>query len=1327
MKLRKIVVVLVLTFVFPAGFRAQQTSSVGGTVQDKSGGVVAGAVVKISNGTEWSQTTVTNERGEYLIIGLRPGTYMVMVSAPGFKDLQATSVSLTTGQAARLDATLEPAEVSAKVTVEGQTTSKIETESSQISGTITEKELTKLGLNGRNFTQLIVLAPGVSNQTGQDEARVGVKGSVKYSVNGGRVEYNTFDVDGSDVLNASINRSDSSLVVYPSLDALSDVQVLTSNYGAQYGKSASGSVLVTTKSGTDHFHGDLYYFNRNEAFNARNFFDQTSKAPLYRKHDVGFTLGGPLFVPGHYNKARDKTFFFWSEEFRLERDPEDFNFNSAVPSLAERDGNFSDVCPFVRPGGSVVFNPAEYPDCPATLENGANGLQYRTLAGNQLAKDFTDSRNGAFPYIDPVAKALLGTNVIPLPNSGTGCSSSINSCFNTVISPDTYWREELFRLDHNFSSKLRGSFRYIHDEWDTTVPTPQWPYSGQRNSFPTIQNNFYGPGLSMVARLTHTISNSLVNDLLFSYTTAHITLTNKSGLGAQWQRPDALSAMGSLFNNGFGGKIPGIVVGGTNAAYGGIGFRVDSSYMPWQFANPTYGVRDDASKVIGNHYLQFGTQVVVAQKNEVNPPVGANTGNVAGILTFDNAGGGNAFANFLTGGIRSFQQDSTQRKYYNRYTTVEPYVQDTWRATRRFTLNLGVRLSLFGAFHEKNLNAWNFDPDFYNPALAAQVGFDPALGFLTDRPNSPPDCGPRTSACTPILLNLQRLDPRITNGLVQCGKTITSSSGAFYNNVPASCMEGHLFNPAPRIGFAWDPTGSGKTSIRGGYGIFFEHGTGNEMNTGSLEGSAPLVLDMTASFPFTYKAIGEFGPNKVAFPLNVTAIQKRAVWPYMQQWSLSVQREVGGSLLASLAYVGSKGTHLTAEQQINQLRPVNSASNPFSTGVPLTRSVCQTYIPGVNTFTVGQQSIDKSNPAYVNILAACIGTGVRSPANPQALLFPPDANWLRQAFPGFGQIFLLSNVADSNYHALQSTLRRTKGPLILSLAYTYSHSLDNSSDRSDATFVNAFDLASNKASSNFDQRHLFNLSYIWQLDFRRIGRALVGGSSLLPRTNNAETQNAFPQSGSPGAHAHGGIGSGIFDTLFQGWELSGLTTYQTGTPFTIINGGSSTGLSLLDNAGVANGTGAGSYPDMVADPHLAPTANREVAKSFGPLLGSPAAFVAPRGLTFGNAGRNSFNNPARLNVDMSLLKHFTLGESRSLEFRIEAFNVFNHTQFRLYNPDKGNTASNIVSCYGGANLSAAGGRNSDGTTTDCLTGNSFLHPVDAHRPRTMQFGLKLYF
>jgi len=204
----------------------------------------------------------------------------------------------------------------------GGTVGKVETGASNIEGTITAPEVVKAPLNGRNFTQLIALAPGVSNQTGQDEAKVGVVGSVKYSVNGGRVEYNTFEVDGADVLNTGINGAASTLIVYPSLDAINEVKVLTSNYGAQYGRTASGTVVVTTKSGENFggkYHGAAYEFLRNEFFNSRNYFDQGAHAPLYRRHDFGGTFGGPLTIPSVYNTKKDKTFVFFSEEFRLEK------------------------------------------------------------------------------------------------------------------------------------------------------------------------------------------------------------------------------------------------------------------------------------------------------------------------------------------------------------------------------------------------------------------------------------------------------------------------------------------------------------------------------------------------------------------------------------------------------------------------------------------------------------------------------------------------------------------------------------------------------------------------------------------------------------------------------------------------------------------------------------------------------------------------------------------------------------------------------------------------------------------------------------------------
>ncbi len=1275
---------------------AKEKGAITGIVTDQTGAVLPGATATITNGAGVAQTATTNDRGEYSLLGLRPGTYGLTISAPAFKDFHSDGLALSAGQSIAIDAVLEPAGTSTSVNVEGQKVGQVETETSQVVGNITQKELVSLGLNGRNFTQLIALTPGVSNQTGQDEAKVGILGSVRYSVNGGRVEYNSFNVDGGDVLNAGLNGNQSTLIVYPSLDALSEVQVLTSNYGAMYGQSASGTVLATTKSGTNQFHGVGYEFIRNEFFNARNYFDQTKEAPLYRRNDFGGTIGGPLYIPGVYNTNKDKTYFFFSEEFRYERTPTDFN--QAVPSVAERGGNFSDVCPLVLPGFQTDFTRSAYPDCPAFGKDQNTGKP-ETYPGNQVP-------------IDPNAQAILGTNIIPVPTSTTGCTSTIGSCFDATVSPSTYWREELFRIDQNINSKTKASFRYIHDSWDTTILSPQWGVV--QNSFPTIQSTFTGPGISMLAHLTNTISPTLLNEFVFSYTTDHINLQNIDANGVQWQRPAGLTA-GYIFNNGFGGKVPGIVIGGTNAAYGGFGFGVDPAYLPWHHSNPTYSFGDGLSKVVGKHNLQFGVQFVIFQRNELNQAVGANTGDQQGILTFSNVSSfnskGNAFADFLLGaptgtpgilegGVKTFQQDSTQGNYYNRYRIAEPYFQDDWRATSRLTLNLGLRVSLYGNWHEKYNNVYNWVPSVYSAAVAAQATVDPFTGLLLNGP--PSVCNPAgslTSPCSPIPLNLNNLDPRITNGLQRCG----------VNGVPDGCMTSHLFNPAPRIGFAWDPWGDGKTSIRAGYGVFFHHGIGNEANTGSLEGSAPLVLDMTQNHPTSYECIGGVGQGcgaSGAFPLNVTAIPTQSVWPYVQQWSFGVQRELTKNTVATLGYVGSKGTHLTTELQVNQLVPAVSTDNPFgpnglAPGQPITTTLCNSYNGTSFTFVTPTNPSGtpwyNTNADFVNLQAACFGTPGKS---------FPDPNSLRTFAPGFGQIFSLQNVADSNYNGLQATLRRNTGPLTLGVSYTYSHSIDDSSDRSDTTLVNSFNLSSNKASSNFDQRHLLNISYVYKLD--SFVNKLRYWFSDIGYDDSAPKSVPMPENPSSWTRA-----------LEDGWELSGITLFQTGTPFSVINGGSSTGISVLDNAGVANGTGAGSYPDVIGNPHQAAPFGGNNYQSIGPILANPAAFGAPVGLTFGNAGRNFMNNPSRLNFDVALLKHFKITEGSNLEFRAEAFNVFNHTQFRIYDPDKGNTGSNTITCYGGPDNSAG--------DPSCLAGNSFLHPVDAHRPRTMQFGLKYNF
>ncbi|MFL6354447.1 MAG: carboxypeptidase regulatory-like domain-containing protein [Bryobacteraceae bacterium] len=1136
--------------------------SIAGSVTDSSGGAVPNATIEVSSvGQGFTRTTTSRGGGDYLVPGLPPGTYNITVTANGFQKYQVSGLVLRVAEKARADATLNVGAVSTEVTVAGTNAAPVETESSELSGVVTTKQINQTVLNGRNFTQLVTLVPGVSNQTGQDEGQVGINGNVAYSINGGRTEYNNWELDGGDNMD---NGSNSTLNVYPNVDAIAEFRVLTSNYGAQYGRNGSGTIETVTKSGTRDFHGDLFEFLRNEDFNARNFFQETR--PSYKKHDYGYTIGGPVFIPKLYNTSKQKTFFFFSEEWRRDRVPGD-TFHRQVPSNAQRSGNFSELCP--APGSAV--DTTAFPDCPVNPVTGAY------FPGNQVP-------------VDPNAQILLGTT-IPAATAGSGAQSF----FNAAPVLPTNFREELVRVDQNFSDKVRFFYRFTHDSWNTIVPRPLW---GNESDFPTVQTNFVGPGVSMVANLAVSASPTLLNETVFSYTTDHILLTAIGNAS----RPANFTATG-LFNNGFGGLLPEVTLA-NGAPYGG-GFTAGTGYFPWNNANPTFTYKDQVTKIAGPHNLYFGAYFVAGQKNEQNSP------SLQGVLTFSNSSGvstGNAFADFLTGRIASFQQNNNKIKYYNRYKILEPYFQDDWHVSKRLTLNLGLRLSLFGTYREKYKQAYNWEPGAYDPAQAPLID---ATGDITGQAGA--------------------LVPGIGNpftGIVQCGAP----------GVPRGCLAGHLFNPAPRVGFAFDPVGDGKTAIRGGYGIFFEHTNGNEGNTESLEGSPPLSLSSTQYNIVGYTNIGGGG---LLFPLGPNSIPTKAIWPYMQQWHFDVQRDLGQQTVLTVSYVGSKGTHLTDQRDINQIFPTPASANPFRPGQPITQGNC-------DSFTVNGAPV--TGQAAANLNVAC----------------GADPNVYRP-FPGFGSITGLEDQANSSYNAFQVSGRHYIGHVSMSVAYTWSHSIDDSSDRYDGSFVNSYNLGQSRASSNFDQRHLLTFNYVYDLPF----------------------------------FTH----KGFLHTVLGGWQTSGLVTFQTGTPFSVVNG------VFGDNAGVGNGIGTGSYVDVIGNPNATPPV-REVPDIVGPLLYNPGAFAQPTGLTFGNAGRNIMRNPTRTNWDVGLFKRFPIkSETRAIEFRAEAFNVLNHTQW--------NGIDNNASCYAGPNNSAG--------DPSCLGGSTFLHPTAAHNPRIMQLGMKFLF
>lgn len=1140
MKLR-LLVLGVLTVV-PGILLAQDTATLTGTVRDVKGAVLPKAAVIIKNTANGlTRNLTTNSDGEYLAAALPAGHYNITVTAEGFRQYRAQDVTLRVTQNARIDVTLLVGDVSSEITVQGKGLAQVNTQSSELAGTITGKEITQLQLNGRNFTQLITLVPGVSNQTGADEGAVGKQGNVHYSVNGGRTENNNWEVDGGDMMD---NGSNATLNVYPNIEAIDEVQVLTSNYGAQYGKNASGTVEVETKSGTNQFHGSAYEFLRNEAFNAHYFFDRPGdpKTP-YKKNDFGYTVGGPIW--------KNHTFFFWAQGWRRENVPQDFL--SPTPSLANRQGNFNDVC--------NVPNPS---DCPVDS------------SGNPFP-------NNQLPFIDPNGQALLG--MISEPTVGSGASS----VFSGSVGQPMHWREELFRIDHDFNSKLRGTFRYIHDSWDVTNASVT--YAG--NSFPTIGTHYVSPGVSIVAKLTATVSPTLLNEFVAGYTTDRIDQKNTHP--EVWQRGPNFTMTG-LFPN-FGGKLPNFCVS-TQGAYGG-GFCGGPTFFPWINSNPTYTYRDNVTKSLGKHILQFGAYFAAAQKNE-----GAQT-NLEGGLTFDSTSpvsSRNGFADLLMGNIANYSQDSAQPKYYIRYKQLEPYIQDDFHVAKNLTLNLGLRLSLYGTFREIKRQVFNWNPAAYDPNTAPQLDVDGSVtgqaGALILTPGTTP-----------------------YDGIVQCGA----------GGVPLACMKEHVLNPSPRIGFAWDPLGDGKMSIRAAYGIFYDHTNGEEGNAETLEGTPPLVQNPTQYNVTGYTNIGGQG---LLFPLSATSIPSaHAIWPYVQQWHLDVQRDLIKNAVATLSYVGSKGTHLTLQRELNSLQPIPASQNPFLPGQSITTDICNSFIVNGNAVT-GQ--------AASNLSVACGN----------------DPNPFRP-FQSLSSLQRVEPQANSNYNALQFSLRKTSGALTLDVAYTYSHSFDDSSDKADSNFVNSSNLKKSYSSSNFDQRHILTVSWVYDLPFFRR--------------------------------------PGLSRSVFGGWQFAGIMTSQSGEPFSVVNG------VFGDSAGVADGiVGTGSYADRVGDPHSI-LANKFSSDPTikGPLLFNPGAYVETQGLTFGNSGRNSLNIPHRTQFDMSVYKTFKPTEKVDVQFRAEGFNVFNHTQFSSLD-------SSVVT-------SGAAGR------------DFFMRATSAHKPRVLQFGLKVVF
>ncbi|HSB10382.1 MAG TPA: carboxypeptidase regulatory-like domain-containing protein [Blastocatellia bacterium] len=1100
------------------------TGSIVGIVKDANGAVVAGATVTIRNTDKnvVARTMNTNEEGSYSAPFLLAGHYSVTIEATGFKKFVKTEIELNVNDRIAVDATLEAGAVNEEIVVTAGGV-QIETQTATAAGLVSNTEVRELPLNNRNFVQLVTLLPGVSS-TMTDQAYIGTTNpfgqvnTVSISINGGRIGQNSWTIDGADNVDRGSNIT---LLNYPSVDAIAEFKVLRNHYSAEYGRNASGHVNVITKSGGREFHGNVYEFFRNDKLNANPFFnnltgrfttDPTAKSPdlivpagdpragkervprpQLRYNNFGYTIGGPVFIPDHYNKEREKTFFFFSQEFR--RVITYSSFNATVPSAAERQGIFS------------------APICIATNAAGTACTQSATQISN----------------FNPAAAAYLKDiySNIELPNSGTNTLiSNARNVFNH--------RQELIRVDHNFSPRVTLAVRYLHD----TIPTeePGGLFTGLLvPGVATTKTD--SPGYSWVARSVQTINPTMINEAGYAFSYGAI-ISRPIGLALSENSPNVAAAIKLPFAVTLD-RIPNI----------SPGFSGVQGFGPYDDFNRNHNFYDNLTWIRGVHALKFGTSINFYQKTE---NAAKNNVGTFSFATAPRPAGSAAtttmqqWANFLLGNVSTFTQADQDLTPDLRSRQYEFYAQDDFRWMPNLTVNFGVRYSRFRQPFDKNGQLTNFDPRSYDPAKAVQI--DPATG------NVVPNTGDRL------------------NGIIIAGQ-----NSPFGDKVAPESNNDF----APVFGFAWDPFKTGKTAIRGGYGISYDVTLVGVLEL-NIFGNPPFVNNVSISNTVLNNPASVL-PTLSAAPFGtIRGTQFESDIPYVQQWSLDVQREVSKDFLIAVGYYGSKGTHLPGIVDFNEVAP-----------------------------------------------GAAVAAGLQTPGVPIVAGLPTNKLNAIRPFKGFVAVNSVQNWFNSNYNSLQiSADKRFVGGSLVRVSYTLSHALtDNQSDNGTAP-QSFYDRGADYGPSQLDRRQILSINYVYEIPFF--------------------------------SKQHGFLGNAL-----GGWQLSGITSFAGGTPFTVTTSGTDPG-----GLGLLGPSASSGRPDVIRNPNLTP-AERTRLRWFD----TQAFTLVPAGLTRpGNSPRGVIIGPGYQKWDVTLAKRFKVTESLNIQFRAEAYNILNHANFLGLNTSFGATA-----------------------------------------------------